>query len=252
MLNPSEDKDYKILGFETNVKLIDNNSVDNIVKFDNNYIKESEKVSFKDKSYSFFKRAFDIVASGTAIVLLSPVFIATTIAIKAHDKGPAVFVQQRIGKDGKLFNLYKFRTMVEDADKVLFEMIQNNEDVAKEYEKYKKLKDDPRVTAVGKFIRKTSIDELPQLVNVFKGEMSLIGPRPYLPRERDYMGDAYDTIISSKPGLTGLWQVSGRASTTFEERLKYDKEYVESKGAFYDMGILFKTIGSVAKGDGAE
>lgn len=245
-------EDYKILSFETNARLLDDTPIDNVIKFEDIARKAQRELSFKEKSYSFFKRVFDIVASSTALVLLSPVFLATTIAIKSSDKGPAIFIQKRIGKDGKIFNLYKFRSMKEDADKILFEMLQSDEEIAKEYNTYKKLKDDPRVTSVGKFIRRTSIDELPQLINIFKGEMSIVGPRPYLPREKEFMGDAYNTIIESKPGLTGLWQVSGRASTTFEERLKYDKQYIESKGTFYDMGILFKTIGSVAKGDGAE
>lgn len=247
-----EEEDYKILSFETNVKLLEDAPIDNIVKFEPSYTKSWHETSFKDKSYAFFKRAFDIVVSGTGLVLLSPVFLLTSIAIRCQDKGPAIFIQQRIGKNGKVFNLYKFRSMKENADKILYDMLQNDEEVAKEYGMYKKLKDDPRVTTVGKFIRRTSIDELPQLINIFKGEMSVVGPRPYLVREKPYMGEAYDSIIESKPGLTGLWQVNGRASTTFEERLKFDKEYVESKGAFYDMGILFKTIGSVAKGDGAE
>lgn len=247
-----QEEDYKILSFETNVKLLQDDSIDNIVKFEPSIVTNTQNIGFKDKSYAFFKRAFDILVSGTAIVLLSPVFLATTIAIRSQDKGPAFFIQQRIGKNGKVFNLYKFRSMKENADKILFEMLKNDEELAKEYEMYKKLKDDPRITSVGKFIRRTSIDELPQLINVFKGEMSLVGPRPYLVREKPYMGEAYNTIIESKPGLTGLWQVSGRARTTFDERLEYDKVYVESKGAFYDMGILFKTLGSVVKGDGAE
>lgn len=247
-----EKEDYKILSFETNARLYNEAPIDNVIKFEGVVKKVRNRETFKDKSYSFFKRAFDIVASSTALVLLSPVFIATSIAIKKEDKGPAIFIQKRIGKDGKIFDLYKFRSMKENADKILFEMLQSDEEIAKEYDMYKKLKNDPRVTSVGKFIRRTSIDELPQLINIFKGEMSIVGPRPYLLREKEYMGEAYNSIIESKPGLTGLWQVSGRASTTFEERLEYDKQYVESKGAFYDMGILFKTISSVAKGDGAE
>ena len=173
-------------------------------------------------------------------------------AIKNDSKGPAMFTQKRIGKDGKLFEIYKFRTMVPDADKKLFELLENDEEAAKEYKLNKKLKNDPRITKVGNFLRKTSIDELPQLINVLKGDMSLVGPRPYLPREIDDMEGYYEDIIESKPGITGLWQVSGRSNTTFEERMEFDLEYNENKSFMYDMGLLFKTVGSVVKGEGAE
>ena len=136
--------------------------------------------------------------------------------------------------------------------KKLFELLDKDEKAREEYKVNKKLKNDPRITKVGNFLRKTSIDELPQLINVLKGDMSLVGPRPYLPREKDDMGDYYNTIIESKPGITGLWQVSGRSNTTFEERLHFDEEYNEKKSFAFDMGLLVKTVGSVVKGDGAE
>ena len=144
--------------------------------------------------------------------------------------------------------MYKFRSMVVNAEELKEKLQEKNEMSGPMF----KIKDDPRVTKIGKFIRKTSIDELPQLINVLKGDMSLVGPRPYLPREIDDMGNYYDTIIESKPGITGLWQVSGRSNTTFEDRLEFDMEYNENKGFFYDMGLLVKTVGSVVKGDGAE
>ena len=253
MSNLNEAEDYKILSFETDAKIPEEIDVNNnIIKFDDNNKIVEHKATIKEVGYSFFKRAVDVVASGAALILLSPVFLATTIAIKKDDKGPAIFTQERIGKDGKLFKLYKFRSMKQDADKILFDMLENDKDIAEEYRINKKLKDDPRVTKVGKFIRRTSIDELPQLLNVFKGEMSLVGPRPYLPREMDDMGDYYDTIIESKPGITGLWQVSGRSNTTFDERLVFDEQYNEEKGFFYDMGLLFKTVGTVIGKDGAK
>ena len=253
MSNLNEAEDYKILSFETDAKIPEGIDVNNdIIKFDDNNKIVEHKATIKEVGYSFFKRAVDVVASGAALILLSPIFLATTIAIKRDDKGPAIFTQERIGKDGKLFKLYKFRSMKQDADKILFDMLENDKDIAEEYRINKKLKDDPRVTKVGKFIRRTSIDELPQLLNVFKGEMSLVGPRPYLPREMDDMGDYYDTIIESKPGITGLWQVSGRSNTTFESRLEFDEQYNEEKGFFYDMGLLFKTVGTVIGKDGAE
>lgn len=250
MSESNEANDYKILSVETTAKFPENN----IIKFDENtkVLKQKEHKSFNEVTYSFLKRALDITASATALLLLSPVFLVTSIAIRKDSDGPAMFTQKRIGKDGKLFEIYKFRTMVPDADKKLFELLENDEEAAKEYKLNKKLKNDPRITKVGNFLRKTSIDELPQLINVLKGDMSLVGPRPYLPREIDDMGNYYDTIIESKPGITGLWQVSGRSNTTFEDRLEFDMEYNENKSFMYDMGLLFKTVGSVVKGEGAE
>lgn len=251
MSQSNEANDYKILSVETDKKFPENS---NIIKFDKNnkVIEKPQRKTFNEITYSFLKRTVDITASATALLLLSPVFLVTSLAIKNDSKGPAMFTQKRIGKDGKLFEIYKFRTMVPDADKKLFELLENDEEAAKEYKLNKKLKNDPRITKVGGFLRKTSIDELPQLINVLKGDMSLVGPRPYLPREMEDMEGYYDTIVESKPGITGLWQVSGRSNTTFEERMKFDLEYNENKSLKYDMDLLFKTVGSVMKGDGAE
>ena len=251
MSHSNEAQEFNILSVETDKKLpIENN----IIKFDDNnkVLEQKEKKTFNEITYSFLKRTVDITASATALLLLSPVFLVTSLAIRKDSDGPAMFTQKRIGKDGKLFEIYKFRTMVPDADKKLFEMLEKDEKAREEYKLNKKLKHDPRITKVGNFLRKTSIDELPQLINVLKGDMSLVGPRPYLPREKDDMGDYYNTIIESKPGITGLWQVSGRSNTTFEERLHFDEEYNEKKSFAFDMGLLVKTVGSVVKGDGAE
>lgn len=250
MSESNEANDYKILSVETTAKFPENN----IIKFDENtkVLKQKEHKSFNEVTYSFLKRTLDITASATALLLLSPFFLVTSLAIRKDSDGPAMFTQKRIGKDGKLFEIYKFRTMVPDADKKLFELLENDEEAAKEYKLNKKLKNDPRITKVGNFLRKTSIDELPQLINVLKGDMSLVGPRPYLPREIDDMEGYYEDIIESKPGITGLWQVSGRSNTTFEERMEFDLEYNENKSFMYDMGLLFKTVGSVVKGEGAE
>ena len=251
MSQSNEANDYKILSVETDKKFPENS---NIIKFDKNnkVLEKPQRKTFNEITYSFLKRTVDITASATALLLLSPVFLVTSLAIKNDSKGPAMFTQKRIGKDGKLFEIYKFRTMVPDADKKLFELLENDEEAAKEYKLNKKLKNDPRITKIGNFLRKTSIDELPQLINVLKGDMSLVGPRPYLPREIDDMGNYYDTIIESKPGITGLWQVSGRSNTTFEDRLEFDMEYNENKGFFYDMGLLTKTVGVVLNKDGAK
>ena len=251
MSHSNEAQEFNILSVQTDKKLpIENN----IIKFDDNnkVLEQKEKKTFNEITYSFLKRTVDITASATALLLLSPVFLVTSLAIRKDSDGPAMFTQKRIGKDGKLFEIYKFRTMVPDADKKLFELLDKDEKAREEYKVNKKLKHDPRITKVGNFLRKTSIDELPQLINVLKGDMSLVGPRPYLPREIDDMGSYYDTIIASKPGITGLWQVSGRSNTTFEERLHFDEEYNEKKSFAFDMGLLVKTVGSVVKGDGAE
>ena len=251
MSHSNEAQEFNILSVETDKKLPVEN---NIIKFDDNnkVLEQKEKKTFNEITYSFLKRTVDITASAAALLLLSPVFLVTSLAIRKDSDGPAMFTQKRIGKDGKLFEIYKFRTMVPDADKKLFELLDKDEKAREEYKVNKKLKNDPRITKVGNFLRKTSIDELPQLINVLKGDMSLVGPRPYLPREKDDMGAYYNTIIESKPGITGLWQVSGRSNTTFEDRLEFDKEYTENKGFFYDMGLLTKTVGVVIHKDGAE
>lgn len=251
MSHSNEAQEFNILSVETDKKLPVEN---NIIKFDDNnkVLEQKEKKTFNEITYSFLKRTVDITASAAALLLLSPVFLVTSLAIRKDSDGPAMFTQKRIGKDGKLFEIYKFRTMVPDADKKLFEMLEKDENAREEYKLNKKLKNDPRITKLGNFLRKTSIDELPQLINVLKGDMSLVGPRPYLPREKEDMGDYYNTIIESKPGITGLWQVSGRSNTTFEQRLEFDKEYTENKGFLYDMGLLTKTVGVVVKKNGAE
>ena len=251
MSHSNEAQEFNILSVETDKKLPVEN---NIIKFDDNnkVLEQKEKKTFNEITYSFLKRTVDITASAAALLLLSPVFLVTSLAIRKDSDGPAMFTQKRIGKDGKLFEIYKFRTMVPDADKKLFELLDKDEKAREEYKVNKKLKHDPRITKVGNFLRKTSIDELPQLINVLKGDMSLVGPRPYLPREKKDMGDYYNTIIESKPGITGLWQVSGRSNTTFEQRLEFDKEYTENKGFLYDMELLTKTVGVVVKKNGAE
>lgn len=147
--------------------------------------------------------------------------------------------------------MYKFRSMVVGADEKLKEILAENEELREEFEKYKKLKDDPRVTKMGKFLRKTSLDEFPQFINVLKGDISLVGPRAYLPKEKEDMAESYYDIVDIKPGLTGLWQVSGRSEVTFKERLQIDIEYSEKFSLGLDAKILFKTVFSVLKKDGA-
>ena len=199
-------------------------------------------VTIYDTLNRMIKRGFDIFVSFFGLIILSPLLIGTIIAIRLESKGKAIFTQERIGKDGKLFKFYKFRSMVTNADEILEKMLKEDTEQTREYKLNKKLTDDPRVTKVGKFIRKTSIDELPQLINVLKGDMSLIGNRPYLPREKEDMGTYFNDIVKTKPGITGLWQVSGRSNTTFEERLKLEQEYSNTCSIKLDIKIFFKTI----------
>ena len=165
------------------------------------------------------------------------------------EKTNSLFTQERIGQGGTTFRLYKFRSMVLNADEILMEILKDEDsDLAREYRINKKFREDPRITKVGKFIRRTSIDELPQLVNILKGEMSLIGNRPYLPREKEDMKPYYYDIVKTKPGLTGYWQVSGRSNTTFKHRCKLEAEYSNNMGFRLDMKIFFKTFIVLFKG----
>ncbi len=214
-------------------------------------MKKTENSLVKINTYKYIKRASDILISSMSLIILMPIFLLISIMVKIDSKGKVIFSQMRIGEDGKLFKLYKFRTMIPNADEKLSEFLSVNEEARKEYTLNKKLKNDPRITRVGAFLRKTSLDELPQLLNVFRGEMSLIGPRPYLVREIEDMHGYYDTIIQSKPGITGLWQVSGRSNTTFNERLKIDLEYNSKKSLKEDFMILIKTISVIFKREGA-
>lgn len=199
------------------------------------------------------KRFIDICAGVAGMCVLIPLTIILYIVkIVDKDKGPLFFSQDRIGKDGKLFKMYKFRTMVVGADDVLKKMLDEDEKAREEYAKNKKLKNDPRITKIGKFLRSTSLDEFPQFINVLKGDMSLVGPRPYLPREEDDMGYYYYYITKCKPGITGLWQVSGRSEVSFDGRLDLDLEYYrEDAGIFSDLGIAAKTVVKTLKKEGA-
>jgi lipopolysaccharide/colanic/teichoic acid biosynthesis glycosyltransferase len=201
----------------------------------------------------FIKRIIDIIAGGLGIIFLIPIIIFVKIAsICLREKGSIFYTQERIGKDGKNFKIYKFRSMVKNADEILEELLEKDEEAAREFKLNKKLKNDPRLTKLGRFLRRTSIDELPQVINVFKGDMSLVGPRPYLPREKEDMGGYYDYIIRSKPGITGLWQVNGRSNTTFDKRIWLDRQYNREKSLKTDAKILLKTVTCVFRGEGAE
>lgn len=202
--------------------------------------------------YSFTKRTIDIIVGILGIVLLIPVsIIVKIINIINKDYAPMFYSHVRIGKNGKEFKLYKFRSMVPNADEILKELMKDKK-IAEEYNKNKKLKNDPRITKVGKFLRKSSLDEIPQFINILKGDMSLVGNRPYLPREKEDMGKYYDDIVKTKPGLTGYWQVSGRNDVTFKNRLKLEQYYSNNYSLKLDLKIIFKTIKVVIGCHGAE
>ena len=199
----------------------------------------------------FYKSAFEYTLTLLALPLFMTILAACLIAIRLDSAGPALFRQKRLGKNGKTFRCFKFRTMFIDNDAILQECLKDDE-VRREWENFKKIKgDDPRVTRVGKFLRKTSLDELPQLFNILKGEMSLVGPRPYLPRELDDMAGLDSIILETKPGITGLWQVSGRNTLSFDRRLRLDVWYVRNWSLWIDIVMLLKTVKVVLRGDGA-
>ena len=198
------------------------------------------------------KRTIDIIGSIFGLIVLIPLSIAIYIAnYISGDKGPLFYKQTRIGKNGKLFKMYKFRSMIVGADEKLKQYLIENEEARKEYKKYKKLKNDPRITKIGNFIRKTSLDEFPQFINVLKGEMSLVGPRPYLVREKEDMNGYYKYITQCKPGITGFWQINGRSDVTFDDRVDMDMLYFYTHSLKKDAKILFKTIKKMIKKEGA-
>ncbi|ALS35888.1 lipopolysaccharide/colanic/teichoic acid biosynthesis glycosyltransferase [Enterococcus rotai] len=198
-----------------------------------------EKFGQQSVFFCVSKRGLDILGSLLGLILLSPVLLIVAILIKKEDpKGPVVFSQKRVGKSGALFTMYKFRSMCTDAEEQLDDLLEYNEIEGAMF----KIKEDPRVTKIGKKIRKTSIDELPQLLNVLKGEMTLVGPRPPLQREVDEYSKRDMLRLSVKPGCTGLWQIRGRNDVHFDEMVEFDLEYIENQSMGNDLKIIFQTI----------
>lgn len=197
--------------------------------------------------YHTIKRGFDILASGIALILLSPLFLVLIILIKKEDGGPAFYSQERIGKDEKPFKMWKFRSMIVNADKMVEQLEEQNEIDGAMF----KIKDDPRVTKIGHVIRKYSLDELPQLWNVLKGDMSLVGPRPPLPSEVEEYTDYDKQRLLVMPGCTGLWQVTKRNEADFDEMVWLDIVYINHSGLWEDFKLIIKTIGVVVHPNGA-
>lgn len=203
--------------------------------------------------YDIIKRVIDIIVSIIALIPLTILIIIVKILyILSGDFNSIFFNFERIGLNGKMFKMYKFRTMIPNADEELKRILKENKELAKEYKKYKKMNNDPRITKVGKLLRISSLDEVPQFINVLKGNMTLVGPRPYLEREKKDMGKYYKLIIKVKPGLTGYWQVNGRNDTDFKERLKLDEKYIKIRGLKTDMNIFFKTFKKLIDRAGAK
>ncbi len=206
--------------------------------------------------YDYTKRLIDILGATVGIILLSPIYFLIALAIKLDSPGPLLaHTPMRVGRDGKLFRMYKFRSMVQNAQ----ELLDQNPELLEQYKKNSyKIFNDPRVTKVGKVLRRYSIDELPQFFNILKGEMSLVGPRAYYPYELEDQQVKYPAsrkyvkiILSGKPGVTGVWQVSGRSNINFDKRVEMDASYVERRSVLYDISLILKTIPAVISGKGA-
>lgn len=196
--------------------------------------------------HDWLKGAFDIIFSAAALILGLPFFIVIAVLVKLSSPGPIFYCSLRIGRKGHLFKFWKFRSMHRDADQRLEVMLNSDPSLRQEWQKYFKLKNDPRLTTIGRFLRKTSLDELPQFWNVLVRNLSVVGPRPYLPREADVirkiLGKDMEKMFSVRPGLTGIWQTSGRSILTFEQRVKLDLSYIDQRSFLLDLRLIAKTI----------
>ena len=210
-------------------------------------LRKKYNIKLPSKGYFFVKRIMDIVLSFIALIVLSPVLLITALAIKIESPGPVVFVQKRVGMNGKEFDMYKFRSMCMDAEEKLKKLQHKNETEGPTF----KMQEDPRITKVGRFIRKYSVDELLQLVNILKGDMSIIGPRPAIPREVAQYGEFDKLRLLVKPGLSCYWQISGRSDIPFDEWMKLDVKYIKEMSLLTDIKITLLTFPAVIKGDGA-
>ena len=207
-----------------------------------------------DKIYIKYgiKRSTDIVLSSIGLIIVATPMLIIAIVVKITSPGPILIRQERFGKDGKVFTMYKFRSMCDYAEQVLENIMDEDEAIRREYKANKKLKNDPRVTKVGKILRETSLDELPQFLNILLGHMSIVGPRPYLLGELDDVKSHKKYIFAFRPGLTGMWQVCGRNKLSFQDRLKLDKQYHKTSSSKTDVVILLKTVKVVLKKVGAK
>lgn len=202
----------------------------------------------KNIPYKIVKRTTDVALSTIAMIALMPLFLIISLAIKLESKGPVFFKHTRVGKDGKTIQIYKFRSMVDNAEDLIKKFTPEQ---MKEYKENYKLKNDPRITKVGKFLRRTSLDELPQLINIMKGDLSIIGPRPVVADELKKYGVNIEKFLSVTPGLTGYWAANGRSCTSYEQRMQMELFYIDNISLKMDAKVFFETIGAVAKRKGA-
>ena len=207
------------------------------------YIKN--KALIKKDFYKKIKSKLDFLFAFVSLIIFLPIYLLIALLIKLSSRGPIFYTQERFGKNNTVFNCIKFRTMHPEAESMLISLIENDEKLKNEFYKDYKIKNDPRITFIGKFLRKTSLDELPQFINVLKGEMSIVGPRPIIAEEIPKYGENFLQVFSVKPGITGLWQISGRNNLSYERRVALDKIYSEEISFILDLRIFLRTIGVI-------
>lgn len=208
----------------------------------NKSVKCAAKKRSQPLSGDLTKRLFDIIFSLSVLVLCAPVYMILAVSIACTSSGSIFYIQERVGKNYRHFGCIKFRTMIPDADRLLHQMMAESEDLRQEFSENFKLKEDPRITKIGKFLRTTNLDEFPQFINVLKGEMSVVGPRPLVPEEIERYGTQIDRVLTIRPGITGLWQVSGRNDITYAQRILIDVSYVKRRNFWLDLLIVLKTV----------
>ena len=241
--NKGKEEDF----IKTSEIIVDVNEYEEVKK------KVSALSSVRELVYLFVKRCFDIVCGLIGVVCLVPLIVIVKIVnICNKDFDSIFYFQKRIGKDGKEFKLYKFRSMVVNADEILEQTLKNDKKRAEEWKKYQKFENDPRITKIGNILRKTSLDEAPQFINILKGDMSMIGPRPLVPGELDSHNGNHEIYESVRPGITGWWACNGRSATTYEERLDLEYYYVKNRSLWLDIKCVFKTISAVICKKGAK
>ena len=208
-------------------------------------MKKFKKKIFTKNFYFFFKYSLDFIFSFILLILGAPLIIFISLLIKFSSRGPIFYKQKRIGKNKKNFKCIKFRTMFPESEDILQNMLSKNEELRIEYQKDFKLKNDPRITPIGKLLRKSSLDEIPQFLNVLRGEMSIVGPRPIVKKEVSKYGDKFKKVSSVRPGITGLWQVSGRNNLSYKKRIELDSIYIKEVSLLMDLRIIIRTIGVI-------
>lgn len=214
----------------------------NVIALQPSILAPAELIDLQSKRSRFVKRTGDIVFSLSVLTLGAPIFLALALMVKASSRGPIFYIQPRIGRDYNTFGCIKFRTMRKDSDKILKSLLASSPELKKEFAKDHKLKNDPRITRLGKFLRRSSLDELPQFINVLRGQMSVVGPRPIVKAELSRYGYNMNEVLAVRPGMTGLWQVSGRNNLSYRQRVRLDLRYSRTRNFAMDLKIVLKTV----------